>query len=330
MENQIRLTGEQQEKLAERHYHQIKRVGMCFGLPEWYEIKYEGAKGHSLFGHLRHFGDAITYTFQDGKLELGNHASRVALDSVVLADALGFGRSSKYEHQGFLFVDAAISHDDGKLDPRLIDLAEKKVGFTRRDRKRMKEHAWRGLYCLDEAIPIKLDHHRWQRNSYSYMSPFWNTLRKWTGRYYIKRTPESNTLSKFLGIIDFHDSAATRANTRNYSEPRLPSSEELRDLLTNEYGRLRIKYHGEKLPRMDMSGRELIEELFRRGVFGRANVFDPYPEPFSFVVRPTDEETVAVRNALGQRENEITAKIKRYDQLELEEYEKKRLARKEV
>ena len=323
MRNQIALTREQQEKLAEHHGHQIERIGMYFGLPEWYEIKYEGAEGHFLHGHLRHFGYAITSTFQAEKFELGNHISRVALDSVVLADMLGFGRNSEYEHQGFLFVDAAISHDDGKTDPDLIDLAEKKTDFTRRDRKRMKEHVLGGVYCLEEALPIKADHHRWQRNSYSPISPFWNALRKLTGRYHIDRTPESETLSKFLGVLDFHDSAATRANTRNYSEPRLPSPEELKGLLIHEYGCLRIRYLGEKLPPIDISGRELIEELFGKGVFGRADVFNPYPEPFSFVLRSSDGETAEARSALGQREEELMGKIKKYGQLELKEYEKR-------
>ncbi len=301
--------------------NRIYETGVYFGLPEWFEIKYEGASRYPLFGeHLRHFGDGIDEFYKSGMIATANHSARIALDSIVLSDMLGIGVGTSFYRQSEFLMDAALNHDTGKTLPGLRDIAEKKVGFTKADQELMKTHVGLAGYVSNEARVIVTDHHRWQKNSYTSVSPAWNWIRKKLGLWHLKRTPETIVLSKFLGILDFHDSAATRVNSRNFDSPRLPSSEELRGLLLQSYGTIKIKYFGLEMSKIDLTGRQLIEDLFEVGVFGRSDPINPYKEPYSFIKRPSKEEALALKEKMKRREEEVREKLKKYNEIELEEY----------
>ena len=48
-----------------------------------------------------------------------------------------------------------------------------------------------------------------------------------------------------------------------------PPREEVKEVLLTEYGKLRIVYEGENMPKLNLSGAELIQEFYKRGIFGR-------------------------------------------------------------
>jgi len=70
------------------------------------------------------------------------------------------------------------------------------------------------------------------------------------------------------------------------------------------------------LPTFDMKGVDLIKRLFALGVLGRSDPFNPYSEPYSFIVRPNPSEQKTLRELVGVREKTVTGKIEMYGNAE--------------
>ena len=108
-------------------HRRVYEAAIYLGVPEWFEIKYEGAERHIMGDHLRH-STGILWEFKDrGKIATANHLARVALDAVVLADIFGIGPKSDYSQFGAILVESAIEHDAGKILPDVLLIAEKKM-----------------------------------------------------------------------------------------------------------------------------------------------------------------------------------------------------------
>jgi hypothetical protein len=82
----------------------------------------------------------------------------------------------------------------------------------------------------------------------------------------LPQTPESILLSKLIAIPDFIDAVSSRPckKTGKYF-----ASDEIVDLTIREYGNLRINYRGNIYTKVDTSGKEIIQELQKRGFIGR-------------------------------------------------------------
>lgn len=93
----------------------------------------------------------------------------------------------------------------------------------------------------------------------------------------LPRTKESNLLSQFVAISDSEDTFASQPDilTNKYL-----SSDEIMDGTLKEYGDLRIKYNGKLFPKIDISGRELIIELQKRGYIARERPANVREEDF--------------------------------------------------
>ena len=287
-----------QQRFSEELSKRVEEGMIYLGLPSYSEIKDRGAKKNSLWSHIQHGSqEDVNFFIRNHMLDLADHTSRVTLDAISIGDFLGMN-TPKYQEMFESFVYSAGTHDRGKLRPELRDINEKKTNFTLDDMEKMRNHlGWFiGGNMLTNSITAL--HHSWQKNGYS-------VDEEWFRRGMLQRTPEAEVLSKLLAVDDFHDAVSTRTNTRNYAVPRLPTKEEAKQLLISEYGQLPIVYQGEKLPKLDMSGEELICSFYKEGIFGRKNPINPYPRPYSFIKRPTFMQTFLARRKTKQREKEI-------------------------
>jgi response regulator RpfG family c-di-GMP phosphodiesterase len=298
---------EEKLKLGLKLMRQVYDVFVYLGYPEFYEVKYEGAVKSS-GDHLRHSADDVCMFMDHHHFDTASHTARTIMYSSAVSDFLGLYNQRYYEARVTL-LESASGHDKGKLDPSLTDLIEKRQEFTPEERVRMKKHLEWGVALNDTDIgavsAVIGMHHNWQREGYSLQyDASHQTL-----------TDEVKILSKLLGIIDFYDSVSTRVNKRNFDNPRLPTKDEAKHILMEEYGELPIEYKGEQMPELSLKGKSLIESLYSAEIFGR-DFFDPFPKPYSFIWRPGWlQKKVAQIKARG-RGREIERKIRKYRQKE--------------
>jgi hypothetical protein len=213
-----------------------------------------------------------------------NHELRVCLYSILVSRFL-FSENQLWKKY---FTEAALKHDHGKADVERVGVyktkngtiiggrgqfekessfVNKKENFTEDDQRKMKDHI--DLAIMFEEEPIKTIiayHHFWQKKSVLPVQV-----------YSCKQTIETDYLSKLLGIIDFYD-AAHRVNTRNSEIPKKLTQSEIKKILLEEYGNLKIKYSGKEFPKIDMEGENFIESFYERSIFGD-NLIEQFLEP---------------------------------------------------
>jgi len=205
--------------------------------------------------------------------ETSNHSMRVCMYAILMKGYFNFP-----ENWARSFVDASLKHDFGKdgvesigrIDKNTIGgrrdkylFLNKKDNFTEEDRRRVNDHIDLALLFLQEEPmrTIIAYHHAWQKNPVLPMS-----IKS------CKRTKETDYLSKLLAIADCYDAAATRINTRNSDSPKQLTPPEVKEILMEEYGNLKINYRGNKLPRIKTKGRDLIERLYNKKIIGEKNL----------------------------------------------------------
>jgi len=323
MAEEAGLSKEQEEHLSDCLTLRVYEAGVYLGLPERYEIEYEHGRPNKFCEELNLLQQGLNFLRDSGLFATANHSARVALDCVVLSDILGIGPSSDYAITGTLLVSAAAEHDSGKMVGEISKIAEKQSNFTEKDREKMKVHVGASMLCMDEEVrAVIADHHRWQKTkSYTPFPPLRNELYKFLDKfidrkgYYIVRTAKTQALSKFLALLDCHDAAATRSNTRNSAVRELPSPEKLMQILLREYGNLRINYSGSEMPKMNFSGQQLIFMLYETGIFGRESPFNPYSKPYSFIRGRNEDETLMLMQKAQTRQKELDIKLQKYLEL---------------
>ena len=233
------------------------------GLPEEKDVKSNLCEEFREIGHLGNAYATIQPFLDEGLYETANHILRVSIYSFVVGSFIGLRKE-----QRDTLVLAALFHDLGKISVDVINIAEKKIGFDEVDRATMENHvSHSSVMVLDVDIKTIIAlHHSWQKNPYGVYGEI------------IRKTKENEFLSKILALIDFHDSAATRVNTRNSQEPRLLKSSEVKDLLIKEYSDMEFgDFIGFN------NGKELIEGLYKDNIFGREDVKLPYNDEFEIL-----------------------------------------------
>ncbi len=189
------------------------------------------------------------------------HPPRVAIIGTCISRQVGFNEEARIIN----FV-ANCAHDSGKL--KIQDLYPEKNPFTPDTEKYWNYmDNFKKKHLAPENIPTHWglmlaatieSTHRHQRGT-NHNSPY-------PKRLLFPRTKESDYLSKLTAIPDFLDAISTRPSkgTDRYATP-----EEVMTIAMKEYGELRINYNGKIFPKIDICGRELINELQKEGFVAR-------------------------------------------------------------
>lgn len=221
--------------------------------------------------HLWQSLDCFARIFE--KTEQYLHSVRIGLYSIPVMDFLGINDKEWRKK----FFTASLDHDEAKCD--VFEIVDKKSGFTEEDSERMKLHVKYDLilsYFGKDVKAIIERHHFYRPNGYPKNPES-------------KESPEIKILSQCLGVMDSHDAARNRKNTRTnlsiwdrLNRRKLPSPETVRKELIKEYGELKMDYNGNILPKTEMSGKEFINIMYNANIFGRENALNPFTEPDSF------------------------------------------------
>lgn len=104
-----------------------------------------------------------------------------------------------------------------------------------------------------------------------------------------RETPEALYLAKLTAMIDVYDSASTRDNHRVHVPEllklvgkRLPTRTGVKEEILNTKGEIDFSQEKKEFGFPYKDARGFILSLYEIGVFGRANVFNPFPETKSF------------------------------------------------
>ena len=255
---------------------------------------------------------------ENNDYETSKHSIRVGLYCTAIANYLGI--FDKNPQLGRDFVQAGFMHDIGKAFVESVGLTgytlngggiygyrpkeerthlvNKKTGFTKEDQEKMKDHVDVGLVFVEEPIKsIIANHHAHQKNP---VLPKTQNL---------KNSKESYYLSRLLALSDFNDAASTRENDRNGYIPIVSELKKTKELLINEYENLSIKYNGSKLPKINTTGRDLIEELYDANIFGRENPKDPFSESY-FNFEYNTDLTLPQKFQLAKEEMDLIYRFK--------------------
>ncbi len=167
------------------------------------------------------------------------HSIRVGLKSIEVAEYTGIVKPSDLFYPGLL-------HDLGKKNIRK-ELLEKETNWTRQDTEELKPHAEMGARIIADLYEFS----SWViRNSHK-------LSREGIGK--LERNPQfserSNLLvfecARLLDIIDFHDAATYRKNSRNTEVARHLSPDEVKQCLLRE----------------NTDRTYFIEHLYKAGIF---------------------------------------------------------------
>jgi len=289
--------GDQKREIAQSLTQRAREAFIYLGYPDWCEIKYEGHLGSVVEkSHLRRSTDGITAFIDAGKFDTASHVARTTLYSVAIADFLKMNAPIFHQGREKLVV-AAANHDTGKLHPNLIHLVDR-YDLTPEEIITMREHVNYGaLYPgnpdIREIIGL---HHNWQNNSYR------------AGNITEKALKKAGVVlaSKLLEIPDFLDACGRKNAKSNGNGNRNP-----KELLLKEFGKLPIKYEGEEFPNINITGGDLIESLYDKGIFGREPI-NPFPTEYSFILRDNQVDQFMERQMARSREIVMERKIAKY------------------
>lgn len=204
---------------------------------------------------------------------------------------------------------AALCHDHGKL--QMLDLVDR-VRLSPDEMKRMRQHPTGSHnYLLPinlMAADIALRHHTHQEPGNRYpaglpeVSPeimHASKLLGVTDAYDAAATRNNSGYKKtaldmlrslnvmagyltvkVLPMIPFRkrwrDEYIWKRAANQSALSTRPTVEEVREALKNKFSDLRLSYHGDIFPHMDMSGPEFIDEMYRACIFGFSNPLDPF------------------------------------------------------
>lgn len=210
------------------------------------------------------------------------HSIRASLIMLEATDVLGF--NNEWQVHNFI---AALGHDSGSI---CFQNARNRDKSFPQYKEMMKQHPTLSAHQVSSFDPISAAiierHHRWQPDPYPPESDF----------LYKQPTPEIEVSSKILTIVDCYEAATTREHREGVFisdlilRGGLPSKKKVREELSKNHAELIIKYDGNSLPKMDFSGKEFIDVMYDRGVFGRPSL-NPYPYPYSFMSKKTIAHT---------------------------------------
>lgn len=188
------------------------------------------------------------------------HPIRVAILGLPISNMLDFRNDERVEY----FV-TGTAHDLGKL--KVANYYPEKNPYRRGSKKHFR---FIEKFKLGHVDPKNIAKHWGMRVASAIEGTHFYQNGTYLNRPYpqsllLPRTPESELLSKIVAIPDFIDALASRPckKTGNYR-----NAEEVVDLTMKEYGDLIINYRGNIYTKVDTCGREIIQELHKRGFIG--------------------------------------------------------------
>lgn len=219
------------------------------------------------------FGSLINPMWEKCPRGERGHSSRVSMYGMGVSKLLGFDDDAR----AYKFIADGV-HDKGKLVSMHL---YPKPNMPQEERKASIEQFKRAHVALDavctefgqDMASIAHQSHRHQR---VYFDPYPDNLQ-------LPVSPLNFTLSQLLAIQDCFDSRASRPCCHTQE---IHSEGKTRELLLGEYGKMKIKYDGPLLPRMDMTGGDLICKLYEKDVFGKQ-----MPENFAKDIPQVARET---------------------------------------
>lgn len=189
------------------------------------------------------------------------HSIRVAIIGLAISRMLSFDQDERIEY--FL---TGTSHDLGKLKVTKYYPEKNPYTFMSQDYLKFLE-----MFKQGHVNPKNIPTH-WGARVASAIegTHFYQKGNCNNGPYpkklVLPRTPESELLSKLIAIPDFIDAISSRPD-KITGISRSP--EEIIDLTMKEYGDLKINYNGNIYTKVDLCGREVIQELQRTEFIGR-------------------------------------------------------------
>lgn len=221
-----------------------------------------------LFGNinlLRNWGDALGLR--------ACHMMRTGLYSIDLINHLNI-ENKEWRHNMFT---AYLWHDVGKdlvegfNDAFMIDVNKP---FTEKSLKLMEWHVDSEQLgdLFTPTIKAIVTRHHFYRKKNPYPQNPWG-----------EETPEVKYLAQRLGIVDSYDAASTRVNNRTkitlidkLFKKRFQSQKLIKKMLIEDYGEQRLEYDRDFFPYVKQTGKEFIEEMYSKEIFGRENRFNPF------------------------------------------------------
>lgn len=204
--------------------------------------------------------NSIVYPMlQYGPKREREHSMRVALRGMQIANLLGFDNDAK-----ILKFIGDIYHDSAKLllqqfypENNLFEKGSKE--FEETMKKFKLGHVAPQNICLKygETVASIIEQHH--RHQHFYSNPY-------PGELYFRSTPLSAVLSKLLAVSDCEEALTYRPCMQTQ---RAHTKKEIKGMLLNEYAEMRIEYNGSLLPRINMSGEELILLQEKEGIIGK-------------------------------------------------------------